>query len=165
MSENKFEFHFHAPVGQNIANVEQMHVTIDKDAQVQVANVENLTENKKQQETPKTVQPNKVASVITAVYNKCRCSTADWAVVVALLEKAGLFQKEAYSYDAEIINSVCGSTVTSADAIGRSQFFTKVAGMYPYWTIRDGEETRETPRKLQKYLEIGAVVNQVLQDE
>lgn len=42
MSENKFEFHFHAPVGQNIANVEHMHVSIDKDANLQIANIEQV---------------------------------------------------------------------------------------------------------------------------
>lgn len=43
MSENKFEFHFHAPVGQNIANVEHMDVHIDKDGQIQVMNAEQFT--------------------------------------------------------------------------------------------------------------------------
>lgn len=42
MSENKFEFHFHAPVGQNIANVEHMDVHLDKDGQIQVMNAEHM---------------------------------------------------------------------------------------------------------------------------
>lgn len=42
MSEKKFEFHFHAPVAQNIANVEHMDVHLDKDGQVQVMNAEKV---------------------------------------------------------------------------------------------------------------------------
>ena len=49
MSENKFEFHFHAPVGQNIANVEHMDVHIDKDGQIQVMNAEQFTTSHKEQ--------------------------------------------------------------------------------------------------------------------
>ncbi len=46
MSENKFEFHFHAPVGQNIANVEHMDVHLGKDGNVQIANIEQAAINK-----------------------------------------------------------------------------------------------------------------------
>ncbi len=49
MSENKFEFHFHGNVGQNIANVEHMEVHMDKDGNIQVMNAENLS---KQGEKP-----------------------------------------------------------------------------------------------------------------
>ena len=43
MSEEKFEFHFHAPVGQNIAKVENMTVHMDKDGKIQVMNADNIT--------------------------------------------------------------------------------------------------------------------------
>ena len=47
MSEHKerptFEFHFHDKVGQQIANVEHMEVRFDKDMQMQVANVEEMS--------------------------------------------------------------------------------------------------------------------------
>ena len=39
----KFEIHFHAPVGQNINNVEHMDVHVDKDGNIQVLNAEQLT--------------------------------------------------------------------------------------------------------------------------
>lgn len=38
----KFEIHFHAPVGQNINNVEHMDVHVDKEGQVQVINAEKV---------------------------------------------------------------------------------------------------------------------------
>ena len=48
MSEHKerptFEFHFHDKVGQNIANVEHMEVLFDKDMQMQVMNVEEMSQ-------------------------------------------------------------------------------------------------------------------------
>lgn len=47
MSEQKerptFEFHFHDKVGQNIANVEHMEVHFDKDMQMQVMHVEEVS--------------------------------------------------------------------------------------------------------------------------
>ena len=42
MSENKFEFHFHGNVGQNIANVEHMEVHMDKEGNIQVMNAEQV---------------------------------------------------------------------------------------------------------------------------
>ena len=39
----KFEIHFHAPVGQNINNVEHMDVHVDKDGTVQVMNAEQIS--------------------------------------------------------------------------------------------------------------------------
>ena len=50
MSGAKFEIHFHAPVGQNINNVEHMDVRVDKDGQVQVLNAENIVTH--EQKTP-----------------------------------------------------------------------------------------------------------------
>ena len=48
MSEAKFEIHFHAPVGQNINNVEHMDVRVDKDGQVQVLNAENIVHHEQE---------------------------------------------------------------------------------------------------------------------
>lgn len=50
MSGAKFEIHFHAPVGQNINNVEHMDVHVDKDGHVQILNAENIVTH--EQETP-----------------------------------------------------------------------------------------------------------------
>ena len=56
MSENKFEFHFHSNVGQNIANVEHMEVHMDKDGNIQVMNAGQVsTEQKHPAPTPDTV--------------------------------------------------------------------------------------------------------------
>lgn len=60
MSEKNFTFNFHAPVGQNIANVEHMDVHMDKDGNIQVMNAEQLSaqsEPAPQQPLP-TEQPN-----------------------------------------------------------------------------------------------------------
>ena len=51
MSENKFEFHFHGNVGQNIANVEHMDVHVGKDGTIQVMNAEQVTTGQKDAET------------------------------------------------------------------------------------------------------------------
>lgn len=56
MSNNKFEFHFHAPVGQNIANVEHMDVHLDKAANVQIANIEQANIKKTKVATSTTGQ-------------------------------------------------------------------------------------------------------------
>lgn len=56
MSENKFEFHFHGNVGQNIANVEHMEVHMDKDGNIQVMNAGQVsTEQKHPAPTPAPV--------------------------------------------------------------------------------------------------------------
>lgn len=60
MSEKNFTFNFHAPVGQNIANVEHMDVHMDKDGNIQVMNAEQLSaqsEPEPQQPLP-SEQPN-----------------------------------------------------------------------------------------------------------
>ena len=56
MSNNKFEFHFHAPVGQNIANVEHMDVHLDKATNVQIANIEQANIKKTKVATSTTGQ-------------------------------------------------------------------------------------------------------------
>lgn len=69
MSENKFEFHFHAPVGQNIANVEHMDVHVGKDGSVQVANVEQMTSkvpfSQPKANTPAAAAKSKVGTTVT----------------------------------------------------------------------------------------------------
>ena len=54
MSEEKFEFHFHAPVGQNIAKVENMTVNMDKDGKIQVMQADNLEMPAEQIQQPLT---------------------------------------------------------------------------------------------------------------
>ncbi len=49
----KFEIHFHAPVGQNINNVEHMDVHVGKDGKVQVMNAEQVTTDSKPTEETK----------------------------------------------------------------------------------------------------------------
>ena len=162
MSENKFEFHFHAPVGQNIANVQQMDVHLDKDGQIQVMNAEQIATPSS--EAPKKETPqDKVSAAILAVNEQVHCEPSDWAALVAIMEDKGKFPIGAYSYDANTINRVCAHEVTSETSIARSIFFTKVAGKYPYWRIKQGEETRETPNKLSKYMEIGRIATQILE--
>ena len=101
--------------------------------------------------------------VILAVYNCVRCDTTDWAVVVSMLEEKDLLHRKAYDSDAKLINSVCGKKVTSPDSLSRSVFNDKIGGKYPNWIIKDGEESRQMPNKLNKYLEIGEIVTKVLQ--
>lgn len=64
MSDHKerptFEFHFHDKVGQNIANVEHMEVHFDKDMQMHVANLEEVTDGGDDAET--LSQPPSLAS-------------------------------------------------------------------------------------------------------
>lgn len=62
MSENKFEFHFHAPVGQNIANVQQMDVHL-KDGQIQVMNAESIGTPNTPTETPQPVEKQAPTSI------------------------------------------------------------------------------------------------------
>ena len=159
MSENKFEFHFHAPVGQNIANVEHMDVHLDKDGQKQVMNVEQVSVSKRQ----KSDDSNLTEAGIRAVFDAKLCKpAADWAVVVKILEEKGEIQKNSYTADAEMINNACGTKVTSANALSRSPIFTKIAGEYPHWMVRKDEQNRETAGKLRTYLEIGRVFTQAL---
>lgn len=163
MSENKFEFHFHGNVGQNIANVENMEVHIDKDANIQVANIENAS--------PKDVKgavsgaegmEDKRILAIKAVYNNRNYEKSDWAAIVKIMEELKLVPKFAYTTDADLINNACGcNNVTSPDSIARSIFMSKVKGVYPNWEIREDEETRETPNKLKIYMEMGRIFIEV----
>lgn len=94
---------------------------------------------------------------IRAVFDANICeSKSDWAAVVKIMEERKLTQKSAYDYNARCINEICG-VVTSADSIARSICMSKIKGTYPNWEIRSGEETRETPNKLNHYLEIAEI--------
>ena len=76
-----------------------------------------------------------------------------------------LKKKKAYEYDAKLINRICGEKVTNASSLGRSIFSTAVAGKYPDWYIREGARSRQTPKKLVKYLEIGEIVENSLKEK
>lgn len=53
-----FNFNFHAPVGQNIANVEHMDVHMDKDGNIQVMNAQQIqTEGITQKDEPSSLLP------------------------------------------------------------------------------------------------------------
>ena len=65
---------------------------------------------------------------IKAVYDEHLCESADWAVVVRILEEQGKWPKSAFSYAADYINKICGDKVTTANSISRSNLYTKVKG-------------------------------------
>jgi len=112
MSEKKFEFHFHAPVGQNIANVEHMDVHLDKDGQIQVLNAEKVTaEHKDPESDPELKQEveltdgtldqhlqlfkDAMLQVQSAKYSEIKyakaiSNTYDWQAVVRLGQDIGL---------------------------------------------------------------------------
>ena len=94
---------------------------------------------------------------VLAVHQQGLCSPAEWAVVVKLLEEQGAIPKSAYLNAAAYINDICGREVTTAESIARSVIYTKVSGTYPNWQIKDGEESREMPNKLRKFLEIAKI--------
>lgn len=94
---------------------------------------------------------------IKAMYDEHLCESADWAVVVRILEEQGKWPKSAFSYAADYINKICGDKVTTANSISRSILYTKVKRTFPNWEIKESERTREVPNKLQKYLNIGEV--------
>lgn len=154
MSGAKFEIHFHAPVGQNINNVEHMDVHVDKDGHVQVLNAENIATTSPQQEPIEQKPLTGIDAGIHAVHKAKICNKADWAAVVKILEERDEMQKGAYSADAEYINRICGEVVTNANSISRSPIFTKIVGEYPNWSVRPSEQNRETAGKLQDYLQI-----------
>lgn len=91
---------------------------------------------------------------VLAVHQHCSCNAADWAVVVKLLEEQGTITKSAYQYAATYINEICGEEVTSAKSLARSIIYTKVSGKYPNWRIKDDEVSRETPKKLHRFMYI-----------
>lgn len=99
----------------------------------------------------------KLTKAIKAVHNAGICTKSDWAAVVKIMEERRFVQKAAYSSDETLINNICGETVTDKDSIARSVCMSKVKGIYPDWEIRNGEETRETPNKLNHYKEIAEV--------
>ena len=163
MSGAKFEIHFHAPVGQNINNVEHMDVHVDKGGHVQVLNAENIATTSPQQEPIGQKYLTGIDAGIMAVHQTHLCNKADWAAVVKILEERNEMQKGAYSADAEYINRICGEEVTNANSISRSPIFTKIVGEYPNWSVRPSEQNRETAGKLQDYLKGGKIFTDALE--
>lgn len=159
----KFEIHFHAPVGQNINNVEHMDVHVDKDGNIQVLNAENIATPSSAQKPIEQKPLTGIDAGIYAVHQAHLCNKADWAAVVKILEERNEMQKGAYSADAEYINRICGEEVTNANSISRSPIFTKIVGEYPNWSVRPSEQNRETAGKLQDYLEIGKIFTDALE--
>ena len=104
----------------------------------------------------------KVAAAIKAVYEVQICDSADWAAVIKILKEQNMTQANGLPYDAGYINNVCDNEITSKESIMRSVIFTKIGGVYPSWYIKEGEESREMPGKLRKYLLIGKVFTEEL---
>ena len=161
MSENKFEFHFHAPVGQNIANVEHMDVHVGKDGKVQVMNAEQLTASSEHATSPDK-EISKVDAAIKAVFDANICESPDWVAVTRLLQERNLRQDNGLQYDADYINKICGQDVTSSNSISRSFMTYNVGGRYPNWVVKQGADTRETPNKMRRYMNIAKIVADIL---
>ncbi len=107
------------------------------------------------QPKPQPQQPtDRNRRAVLAVHQQGLCSPAEWAVVVKLLEEQGAIPKSAYLNAAAYINDTCGQEVTNARAIARSVIYTKIMGKYPDWRVKDGEESREAPNKLRRFMEI-----------
>lgn len=163
MSGAKFEIHFHAPVGQNINNVEHMDVHVDKDGHVQVLNAENIATTSQQQKPIEQKPLTGIDAGIYAVHQAHLCNAADWAVVSRILEERGTWQRNAFTAHAEYINDICGENVTSSTSLSRSPIYTKIVGEYPNWSVRPSEQNRETAGKLQDYLKIGKIFTKALE--
>lgn len=63
MSDKHFTFNFNAPVGQSIANVEQMDVHLDKDGDIQVMNAESIGSTTVKTETPQPIEQQAPTSI------------------------------------------------------------------------------------------------------
>jgi hypothetical protein len=63
MSDKHFTFNFNAPVGQSIANVEQMDVHLDKDGDIQVMNAESIGSPTAKTETPQQIEQQAPTSI------------------------------------------------------------------------------------------------------
>ena len=100
---------------------------------------------------------------ILAVHNAGICEPSDWAAVIRLFKEREMMQPNGQPFDAAYINRVCGKPVTSESSISRSIMSTKIGGKYPYWRIKQDEETRQTPNKLRLYNEIGRIASEALQ--
>ena len=127
---------------------------IDKVEHIDAVNTFNNSPHPKDQAKQ---EPDRNKRAVLAVHQHCSCNAADWAVVVKLLEEQGAFPKSAYQYAAAYINETCGVDVTSSKSLARSIIYTKVIGKYPNWRIKDEEVSRETPKKLHRFMEIAKV--------
>ena len=99
---------------------------------------------------------------ILAVHEAGICESSDWAAVLRLFKEREMMQPNGQPFDALYINRVCGKPVTSQSSISRSIMTTKVGGKYPYWRIKQDEETRQTTNKLRLYNEIGRIITEAL---
>ena len=127
---------------------------IDKVEHIDAVNTYNNSPHPKDQAKQ---EPDRNKRAVLAVHQQGLCSPAEWAVVVKLLEEQGAMPKANYRHAATYINDICGQEVTNARAIARSVIFTKVAGSYPDWRIKEEEQTRETPNKLSRFNKIAQV--------
>ena len=127
---------------------------IDKVEHIDAVNTFNNSPHPKDQAKQ---EPDRNKRAVLAVHQQGLCSPAEWAVVVKLLEEQGAIQKSAYQNAAAYINDICGQEVTNAESIARSVIYTKIYGIYPNWQIKEGENTREMPNKLRKFLEIAKI--------
>lgn len=122
-----------------------------------IEKVEHMDVHSSQPNPQPQQAPDRNRRAVLAVHQQGLCTPAEWAVVVKLLEEQGTIPKSAYQYAAAYINDICGQEVTNARAIARSVIFTKVAGSYPDWRIKEEEQTRETPNKLSRFNKIAQV--------
>lgn len=119
-----------------------------------IEKVEHMDVHSSQPNPQPQQAPDRNRRAVLAVHQQGLCTPAEWAVVVKLLEEQGTIPKSAYLNAAAYINDICGQEVTNAESIARSVIYTKVIGKYPDWRIKEGEESREMPNKLRKFLEI-----------
>ena len=99
---------------------------------------------------------------ILAVHEARICEPSDWAAVIRLFKEREMMQPNGLPFDAAYINRVCGKPVTSESSLSRSIMTTKIGGKYPYWCVKQDEETRQTPNKLRLYNEIGRIVTEAI---
>lgn len=111
MSEQKerptFEFHFHDKVGQNIANVEHMEVHFDKDMQMQVANMEEMSAPERKNRISESKSKNSfvinaaladiiVDKIKTYLVNKDRTQPKDIMRPIRAAQDAGVIRRITY---------------------------------------------------------------------
>ncbi len=136
------------PIYVNVNDGGQLNMYGD----LNIDTVEHMDVHSPQPKPQPTLDRNRRA--VLAVHQQGLCSPAEWAVVVKLLEEQGAIPKSAYLNAAAYINDICGREVTNAESIARSVIYTKVSGKYPDWKIKDEEQTRRTPNKLRKFIDI-----------
>lgn len=141
--DNHREYNIHT-AGNNIADI------------IRQCEAEDIQAEEVKPQQPKN-KDDKNARAILAVHQANLCDAAEWAVVVKIMQEQGAMPKANYRNAAEYINDICGTIVTSPESLARSIIFTKVAGTYPNWQIKEEEQSRRTPQKLRKFLQIAQV--------